>query len=281
MGFTIQTNVASLNAQRNLATNQSDLSSSLSRLSSGYRITRAGDDAAGLAISENLRAQVRGLQQASRNANDGISLVQTAEGGLNEISNILIRLRELSIQASSDNVGSTERDYIHKEFSQLRSEIDRIANTTEFNGTKLLDGTASSTALDFQVGIRNTTNDRISITVAGATAAKIGGSSTKLSASVVSTKVQAQSTIGVIDSAIQNISSVRARLGALQNRLQSTVNNLGVQTENLSAANSRIRDVDVASETARLTRSQILVQASTAILAQANAAPQQVLSLLR
>ena len=200
---------------------------------------------------------------------------------MNEISNILIRLRELAIQASSDSVGSMERDYINTEFVQLRSEIDRISKTTEFNGTKLLDGTISSSGLDFQVGIRNSGNDRISVTVASARASGLGTSTTAITAAVLSTKTQAQSSLDVIDAALQDISGIRARLGSLQNRLQSTVTNLMVQGENLSAANARIRDVDVASETASLTRSQILMQAGTSILAQANQAPQMVLSLLR
>ena len=279
MALTINTNIASINAQRNLSVTQIQLQRSLERLSSGLRINKAGDDAAGLAISENMRAIIRSANQAVRNANDGVSLLQTAEGGLNETSNILIRMRELSEQASTGTVGSTERSYIQSEFNQLRLEIDRIANATEFNGTNLLDGNLSAAGVSFQVGVRNVAaNDRISVSIGTATASALGLDTTNVA---VSTQTVAQSALSIIDTAITSVSNLRGTLGAVQNRLQSTINNLQVAVENTSAAESRIRDVDVAAETALLTRAQILTQAGTAILAQANQTPQTALALLR
>jgi flagellin len=276
MAISIQTNVSSLNAQRNLQTTQTTLESSLAKLSSGYRITKAGDDAAGLGISENLRAQIRSLNQAQRNAFDGVSVVQTAEGALNESSNILIRMRELAMQSSSDGVSDTERGYIQTEFDNLRSEIGRIASTTEFNNQKLINGSLATTGLDFQVGIRNTTNDRLSVTIGAATSTALG-----INAETLASKTGAQATLAKIDLAISTVSDVRSRLGAYGNRLNSTISNLAIASENLSAANSRIRDVDVASETSNMTRAQILLQAGTAVLAQANTVPQVALSLLK
>lgn len=252
------------------------LDKSLERLSSGYRINRAGDDAAGLAISENLRAQIRGLKQASRNASDGVSLVQVAEGSLNEISSILIRLRELSVQAASDTIGPVERQFLNVEYDQLVSEIDRIADGTEFNGTQLLSGTGS--ILDFQVGTRNDPNiDRLSFDAskADANSAALGVNLTS-----VADKASAQNTLSAIDQAIVSVSAMRADFGAIQNRLQSTISNLAVSVENMSAANSRIRDVDVAEETAELTRNNILLNAGTSVLAQANQTAQTALGLL-
>ena len=276
MGLRINTNTASLNAQRNLMGTKQGLDKSLERLSSGYRINRAGDDAAGLAISENLRAQTRGLKQASRNASDGVSLVQVAEGSLNEISSILIRLRELAVQAASDTIGPVERQFLNVEYDQLVSETDRIADGTEFNGTKLLSGTGS--ILDFQVGVRNDPNiDRLSFDAskADANAAALGVNLTS-----VSDKASAQNALSAIDTAIVSVSAMRADFGAIQNRLQSTISNIGVSVENLSAANSRIRDVDVAEESAELTRNNILLSAGTSVLAQANQTSQTALSLL-
>ncbi|HMN67188.1 MAG TPA: flagellin [Bdellovibrionales bacterium] len=276
MGLRINTNTASLNAQRNLMGTKLGLDKSLERLSSGYRINRAGDDAAGLAISENLRAQIRGLKQASRNAQDGVSLVQVAEGSLNEISSILIRLRELSVQAASDTIGPVERQFLNVEYDQLVSEIDRIADGTEFNGTQLLSGTGS--ILDFQVGTRNDPNiDRLSFDAskADANSAALGVNLTS-----VADKASAQNTLSAIDQAIVSVSAMRADFGAVQNRLQSTISNLAVSVENLSSANSRIRDVDVAEETAELTRNNILLSAGTSVLAQANQTAQTALSLL-
>ncbi len=276
MGLRINTNVASLNAQRNLLGTKWGLDKSLERLSSGYRINRAGDDAAGLAISENLRAQVRGLKQASRNAQDGVSLVQVAEGGLNEVSSILIRLRELAVQAASDTIGPVERQFLNVEYDQLVSEIDRIADATEFNGTQLLSGTGS--VLDFQVGTRNDPNiDRLSFdsSKADSNSAALGVNLTS-----VADKASAQNSLSAIDSAIVSVSAMRADFGAIQNRLQSTIGNIAVSVENLSAANSRIRDVDVAEETAEMTRNNILLQAGTSVLAQANQTSNTALSLL-
>ena len=280
MGLVINTNVASINAQRNLSVTGSSLSTSLSRLSSGMRITAAKDDAAGLAISEKLRAQIRGLGQAERNANDGISLVQTAEGALNEVSNALIRMRELSVQAATGTLGDEERGYLHDEFSALMTEIDRIANVTEFNGKYLLNG-ASSTGVSFQVGLNDSTSDRISVSIANVNTASIGaGTGSMIADQSISTMTGAQTALDVIDEAIKDISSVRGGLGASQNRLQTTVNNLATQRENISAANSRIRDVDVADETVNMTRSQILMQAGVSVLAQANQLPSMALSLI-
>ena len=276
MGLRINTNVASLNAQRNLMGTKWGLDRSLERLSSGYRINRAGDDAAGLAISENLRAQVRGLKQASRNAQDGVSLVQVAEGALNEMSSILIRLRELAVQAASDTVGPVERQFLNVEYDQLVSEIDRIADGTEFNGTQLLSGTGS--VLDFQVGTRNDPNiDRLTFDAskADANSAALGVNLTS-----VADKASAQNSLAAIDAAIVSVSAMRADFGAIQNRLQSTIGNIAVSVENLSAANSRIRDVDVAEETAELTRNNIMLQAGTSVLAQANSSSNTALTLL-
>jgi flagellin len=276
MGLRINTNTASLNAQRNLMGTKLGLDKSLERLSSGYRINRAGDDAAGLAISENLRAQIRGLKQASRNASDGVSLVQVAEGSLNEISSILIRLRELAVQAASDTIGPVERQFLNVEYDQLISETDRIADGTEFNGTQLLSGTGS--ILDFQVGTRNDPNiDRLSFDAskADANSAALGVNLTS-----VADKASAQNSLSAIDQAIVSVSAMRADFGAIQNRLQSTISNLAVSVENMSAANSRIREVDVAEETAELTRNNILLNAGTSVLAQANSTAQTALGLL-
>jgi len=276
MGLRINTNIASLNAQRNLMGTKWGLDKSLEKLSSGYRINRAGDDAAGLAISENLRAQIRGLKQASRNAQDGVSLVQVAEGGLNEISSIMIRLRELAVQAASDTIGPVERQFLNVEYDQLISEVDRIADGTEFNGTQLLSGTGS--ILDFQVGTRNDPNiDRLSFDAskADANSAALGVNLTS-----VADKASAQNSLAAIDSAIVSVSAMRADFGAIQNRLQSTIGNLAVSVENLSAANSRIRDVDIAEETAEMTKNNVLLQAGTSVLAQANQTSNTALQLL-
>jgi flagellin len=281
MGLRINTNIASLNAQKNLSRSQALLERSLDRLSSGLRITRAGDDAAGLAISESLRAQIRGLQQAERNANDGISVIQTAEGALNEVGNILIRMRELAVQsASTGSISDNERSFLQNEFSALQSEITRIANATKFGGQVLLDGSLSGTgnALEFQVGIFNSASvDRISLQIGNATASGLSITATD---AAISTSAAAQSALDAIDSAISTVSTLRGDLGAAQNRLQSTIANLQSSTENLSAANSRIRDADIAAETAALTRAQVLQQAGIAVLAQANLSSQAALALL-
>lgn len=278
MGLRVNTNVASLNSQRHLRLTRQNLDKTLERLSSGSRINRAGDDAAGLAISENLRAQTRGLQQAERNALDGVSLVQVAEGGLQEISNILIRLRELGVQAASDTVGATERKFLNVEYESLISELDRIANATEFNKISLLNGTG--TVFDIQVGTRNNPNiDRISFF--DSSSADVSSVALGVNLTSVADKASAQNSLAAIDGAIVSVSSIRADFGAMQNRLQSIINNLAISIENMSAANSRIRDTDIAEETANLTRDQILMQAGTAVLSQANSSIKNALSLLQ
>jgi len=248
MAMSIRTNVASLNAQRNLYQTQNTLDSSLSRLSSGYRITKAGDDAAGLGISTKLEAQIRSYAQAVRNANDGLSVIQSTESSLNESANILTRLRELAMESASDGIGNTERGYVDAEAQKLVSELERIAQTTEYNGTRLLDGVAST--LDFQVGLFSSSNDAITFTTLNATVGTTG----------------------------LNVSGLA--LGANGNRFQSAINNIQSFSESLSAANSRIKDVDVAEETSRMSRSQILLQAGVSVLAQANQMPQLALKLL-
>lgn len=276
MGLRINTNVASMAAQRSLTQVNKRTNKSLSQLSSGSRINAAADDAAGLAISEKLKAGIRGTQQAKRNANDGVSLIQTAEGGLNEVSNILIRLRELSIQSASDTVGDQERKFSDLEFQSLSSEVERIAESTKFNGKNLLNGEGES--LDFQIGILNDeNNDRIQYHPqnSSAKAGDIG-----IDGLNVATKGASQENLVKIDDAIEKISGNRANLGALQNRLQSTVNNLEIKTENMAAANSRIRDTDVALATADLAKSNILAQAGTTVLAQANSSQSMALKLL-
>lgn len=276
MGLRINTNVSSLSAQRSLSKVKASQDRSLERLSSGNRINKAADDAAGLAISENMKAQIRGTHQAKRNAGDGISMIQTAEGGLSEVSNILVRLRELSVQAASDTIGDSERHFSDLEFQQLTKEVDRIATSTEFNGKKLLNGEAGD--FDFQVGIRNDSeNDRIRFKASetNSTAASLGVDSLN-----VASKEQSQENLSSIDNAINSLNGQRANLGALQNRLQSTINNLEVKGENLSAANSRIRDTDVASETAELTKANILSNAGVSVLAQANQSGQGALRLI-
>ena len=276
MGLRINTNVASINAQRNLRKTRLALDKTLEKLSSGERINRAGDDAAGLAISENLKAQIRGLKQAERNAMDGISLVQIAEGGLNEISSILIRLRELSVQAASDTIGATERKFLNVEFEQLTSEIDRIATSTEFNGVPLLNGTGA--VFDIQIGTRNDPiSDRLTF---DASSADVNVAALGLNLASVADKISAQNSLSAIDQAIISVSGIRADFGALQNRLQSTVNNIAISVENLSAANSRVRDTDIASETAELTKDNILINAGVSVLAQANQSTTSALALI-
>ncbi len=276
MGLRINTNVSSLNAQRNLGITKNAQQKVLEQLSSGLRINRAGDDAAGLAISENLKAQIRGLGQAERNAQDGVSLVQIAEGALNEVGNIMIRLRELAVQAASDTIGPTERKFLNVEFEQLTSEVDRIANSTEFNRVPLLNGTGS--VFDIQIGTRNDPlSDRLTF---DASSADVNIAALGLNLASVSDKISAQNSLASIDQAIQNVSGIRADFGALQNRLQSTINNIQISTENLSAANSRIRDADIASATSELTRTNILMQAGTSVLAQANQSTTNAISLI-
>lgn len=272
MGLRVNTNIASLNAQRNLFNSTSQLSGNYARLSSGLRIAVAADDAAGLGISERMRADIRSYSVASRNAQDGISLVQTAEGALSEVSDILGRMRELSMQSANGTLSNTDRLTLDTEFQQLVEEIDRIAETTSFNGVQLLDGT--NTGISIQVGIDGGTNDVISVsgTDVAASALSVDGeiSSVSLATGMLST----------IDAAIDTVNGARGELGAQQNRLSSTLRSLANVRENTAAAESRIRDVDVAMETADLTRNSILQQASASILGQANAQPQLALSLL-
>ena len=275
MGLRVNTNIASINAQRNTAQVTTRLARNYQRLSTGLRISTAADDAAGLAISERLRSQVRSLAQASRNANDGISLVQVGEGALNEVSNILVRLRELAIQSANGSSSTADKNTIKEEFDSLVNEINRIAQSTEFNGIRLLDG--SSSTVTFQVGINTAAGiDQLNVTLAPALSTSLG-----LASVDVGSNGSTSFAITQIDSAINAVSQLRGRFGSLQNRLQSTIANLGVAAESLSAAESRIRAVDVAYETAELTRNNILQQASISILAQANSQPQSALQLLR
>jgi flagellin len=274
--MSIRTNVASLNAQRNLYSTQNALDSSLSRLSSGFRITKAGDDAAGLGISTKLESQIRSYGQAVRNANDGLSVIQSTEAALNEGSNILTRLRELAMQSASDGVGNSERSYIQSESTALTNELQRISQVAEYNGTKLLAGGTTAT-LDFQVGIYATSNDKIAFTTLDATT---GASGLNVASIDLSTKTGATAALASIDSALAAVSSNRATLGANGNRLTSAISNIQAFSESLSAANSRIKDVDVAEETSRMSRSQILLQAGVSVLAQANQMPQMALKLL-
>ena len=276
MGMRISTNVAALNAQKNLYMTGINANKSMARLASGFRINQAADDAAGLAISENLKGQIRGLRQANRNANDGISLVQIAEGSLNEVSNMLIRLRELGVQAASDTIGDTERQFLDVEYQQLKSEIQRVTESTQYNGYDLLNGTGG--VLDIQVGVNNDPfKDRISFNAgaANSTLEALG-----IVAESLATKEGAQQSLSILDTAMLSVNSIRANFGAMQNRLVSTSNNLLVYDENMSAANSRIRDTDVATETSEMMRNNILMQAGVSVLGQANQQAQLAMKLL-
>lgn len=277
MSLTVNTNVSALNAYRNLSGTQGSLGSSLEKLSSGFRINRAADDAAGLAISEGMRSQIGGMKQAVRNAQDGISLVQTAEGALQEVHSILQRMRDLSVQGANDTNNTAARSNIATEMGQLTEELDRIAKSTEFNGTKLLTGMTSATALNFQVGAAGNTDSRIKVDLSEANVSSVA---TAVSGLSVASHASAQAAISAIDAQISNVSTARANLGAYQNRFDHTIKNLNVAVENLSASESRIRDTDMAQEMMNFTRSQILSQAGTAMLAQANQVPQGVLRLL-
>jgi len=308
MGLRIRTNVASLTAQRRLGQSSEAVQGSMNKLSSGSRINKAADDAAGLAISENLRADIRSLNVAKRNAQDGVSMVQTAEGGLEETTNMLVRLRELAVQSASDTIGKQEREFLNKEYVQLKDEIDRIALSTEFNGTHLLMGDAAKdfgeelmngntgdNPLEIQIGKDYfTDNDAIDnrnpiniikIDMSKLNAFTTGEGSLNLGraedGTKVSTKADAQNSIATLDSAINRVNEQRAYLGAIQNRFTSTIANLGSQVENLDTARSRIRDTDFAAETAIFTQNNILQQAGTSILGQANQMPQVALSLLQ
>jgi flagellin len=271
MSMIVNTNMASLTAQRNLSTVSARLQGNYARLSSGLRITSAADDAAGLQISERLRSQIRSWSVAGRNTQDGISMTQTAEGALNEVGNMLSRMRELATQSSNGTLSATDRSTLDAEFQQLVSEIDRVATTTDFNGTKLLDGTTASASL--QVGIN--AGDTISVNLQDTTAATLG-----INTLDVTTDTNASAAISAIETAIDTVNTARGSFGASMNRLQSAYANTQTQRENLSAAESRIRDVDVASETADLTRNSILQQAAVSVLSQANVQPQLALRLL-
>jgi flagellin len=274
MALIVNNNPASIAAQRNLSINTLSLNRSVERLSSGLRITRAADDAAGLGLSESLRAQIRSINQATRNASDGISLTQIADGAAATIGSLLTRLRELSSQSASGTVGNTERSYIDQEFVALRSEIDRIAQTTEFNGQALTSG--SSISFSVAIGFRSGTGNTLDLALNDITTSSLGLSSVN-----VSTSANATSALANVDNAISAIASARAEYGSIQNRFEATIANLQVTSENLTAAESRIRDADIALETSLFTKNQILVQAGIATLAQANTLPQQALALLR
>jgi flagellin len=296
----INHNIASLNTYRQLSTNGANTAKSLEKLSSGLRINKAGDDAAGLAISEKMRGQIRGLEMASKNSQDGISLIQTAEGALNETHSILQRMRELAVQSSNDTNTDSDRAELQKEVDELAKEVTRIANTTEFNTKKLLNGAANSSSgvtladsLTFHIGANENQNinldilamDAASLGVAGTSGANAAATGSSAAVTIdgidISTKSAANSAITDIQTAIEDVSAERSKLGAYQNRLEHTINNLGTSAENLTAAESRIRDVDMAKEMMEFTKNNILSQAAQAMLAQSNQQPQGVLQLLR
>ena len=272
----IQHNIAALNSHRQLGTNNTSVGKNLEKLSSGYRVNRAGDDAAGLAISEKMRAQITSLDTAQKNANDGISLIQTAEGALTEVHSMLNRMVELAMQSSNGIYDdTTDRANLDEEFQALKTEIDRVASTTDFNGTKLLDGTM--TTLTLQIGATAETDNRLTVAVSDMSAT----TGLSLKSAAVSDVATATAAVSSVKAAINVVSSARGKLGALQNRLEHTINNLGATSENMTAAESRIRDVDMAKEMMSYTKNNILVQASQAMLAQANQLPQGVLQLLQ
>ncbi|MDR6720291.1 flagellin [Paenibacillus sp. 2003] len=269
----INHNIAAMNTHRQLNTNTTNTNKAIEKLSSGLRINRAGDDAAGLAISEKMRGQIRGLDMASKNAQDGISLIQTAEGALNETHSILQRVRELSVQSANDTNTDADRVELQKEVTELTAEINRISTTTEFNTKKLLDG-AGASAVVFHIGAN--TGQSITLNIGN-----MGATSLGISTVAIGTQSGANAAISTLDAAIASVSAERSKLGANQNRLEHTINNLGTTSENLSAAESRVRDVDMAKEMMNQTKNNILAQASQAMLAQANQQPQAVLQLLR
>jgi flagellin len=282
MGFRIRTNSEALTSIRHLSNNSADQNSSLEKLSSGMRINKSADDAAGLAISENLRAEIRGLNQAKRNANDGISMTQTAEGSLNEISNMLIRMRELNVQAASDTVGLEEKKFLNKEYTQLTNEIERISQSAEFNGRLLLGPTSEDDPIRIQVGTNDSPADMIGVQLGdaedGINAETLGIAETSIA---TEDTAAISENLGKIDSAFKLVNNSRATIGSMQARLNSAISNLSSTTENLSSANSRIRDVDFAEETAKLSQSRILTQGGTAVLGQANQKSELALQLLR
>ena len=275
MGMRITTNVAAINTQRQLVNSQLNIQNSMQKLSSGYRINKSADDAAGLAISENMKAQLRSLAQAKRNANDGISLAQTAEGSLAEITNIATRIRELAVQASSDTVGDRERTFIDLEVQQLKEEINRIATISSWNSVPLLDGTTP--LFDIQVGSNNTPDDRIVFDASQNIATLEGLGLAEMN---FETKEGAREAIGMLDSATDQVNGMRANIGAIQNRLQSAVDTLSISEENLAAANSRIRDTDIAAVSSEMARNNVMLQAGTATLAQANQASMLAIKLI-
>ena len=274
--LTIQTNVGSLQAQKNLAGVQRGLNVSFNRLSSGYRINTAADDAAGLAISDSFTAQIRSYSVAERNANDGISMAQTAEGSLGQMTGLLQRMRELAVQSANGSNSSTDRDYLNTEFGQLKAEIGRIQDSTKYDGNALIG--ASTSSISFQVGISSSTTDQIAVTFGGLAMTTLLASAEAITGS---TSSKALTAIDDIDTALGKVETARARFGAVMNRFETTTSNIQTVRTNLAAANSRIRDVDVAEESAALSRSQVLSQAAAAVLAQANQAPQLALGLLR
>lgn len=306
MGLRIQTNVNSINAQRQLGLTTHKLNAHSEKLSSGFRINKAADDAAGLAIATKLDAQIRSLRQSKRNAQDGVSLVQTAEGGLNEITNIIVRLKELTVQAASDTIGNTERGYLQREFSSLKDEIDRIATAAEFNGTRLLVGEtplpesltkdSNPPPLEVQVGaqyfrdvdgldVRNPVNViRIDLRDINAMTEGFGsldlGNAANAEGTRIDSKHSAQKSMERIEVALEKVNSFRADLGAIQNRIGSSINNLGIQIENLDSAKSRVKDADYAEETAHMVQQTILQKAGLSVLAQANSMPELALKLL-
>jgi len=275
MALSLLTNVASLQAQRNINQTQYTMANSVERLSSGMRINHASDDAAGLAISSKLSATLKGMKQASRNANDAVSMIQTAEGGLGQVNNLLSRMRELAVEsANGGTLGASERSAINVEFVALKNEIDRIVQVTSYNGAVLLAGGVSNTS--FQVGAFNTTNDRLSLSITSTTSSTLA-----IQSNNVTSVTTSQNAIQALDKAIGTVANSRASIGAMQNRLATTIDNLSLGYNNLAAANSRIMDVDVAEESAAMTRSNILLQAGISVLSQANSQPQAALTLLR
>jgi len=273
MAINIQTNNAALNAQKNLGQNQKLLAGSFQRLSSGYRVNSAADDAAGLAISESMKSQIRSYTVAQRNASDAQSMAQTAEGALGDVHDIMGRMRELAMQSSNGDLGSTDRGYVATEFKALQAEVTRIQGSAKFNGKQLINATPATTV--FQVGLNNTASDQIAVTFGGVKLTTITDAATD-----VSTSAGALAALATIDNAIQNVSTARSNFGTAMNRMDFATSNIQTMQLNITAANSRIRDVDVASETANLSRNQVLTQAGTAVLAQANQIPQLALSLI-
>jgi len=276
MALYIQTNVSSMEAQKNLGFNQSALQLSFNRLSSGFRINSAKDDAAGLAISESLKSQIRSFTVAERNAGDGISMAQTAEGALGEVHNILGRMRELTVQAANGSLTSTDRDFLQTEFLQLQTEIGRIQGSAKFNGRQLVGSTTENITL--QVGLNDDPNDQIGVTLGGVSLSSVSGTSAALSGTGATS---ALGSLQIIDDAISSVSVARSKFGAAMNRLEAAQSNIATMRLNLSAANSRIRDVDVANETSQMSRNQVLSQAGLSVLAQANQLPQLALGLLQ